>query len=206
LTFQAERKNAATLLTMSTVADKVLNALDAALAKPKATLYQFLTEQAPEAAISKDEIHALRDGERKWKQGFEATCTFTEGGARVRYYAQFGNGQDHTDAAVRTRGLDSFISENEAKMKASKEKMETASKEAAKVVNGIRARLLPIAEQVLSERQKAETTEAERFGLVPVLSALTTALAQFTNGLKAQSEGSTGNPPRQMCVGLLDLN
>ena len=124
--------------------------------------------------------------------------TYSESNAKVRYGAQFANGADHTDEKVRTRGLESFVSENAAKMAACRSAMGEASMAAAKLVNTINARLLPIAEQVLAERQKNEKAEAEKYGLAIVPSALSTALAGFVNSLRVAHIGDSGHKPSDM--------
>ena len=80
-------------------------------------------------------------------------------------------------------------------MEASKAQMAEASAEAARAINAIHGRLVPAVKQILDARESTEKTEAEKFGLVCVPSALTATLKQFLNSLKGERVG--GKPDDQ---------
>jgi hypothetical protein len=184
---------------MENIGKKLLNAIDRAVSGPPknipALLYDWITEQQPDAAATKDELRALKDAQAKWQKAFDGTHKFTEGFAHQRFHAQLQNGKDHTDETVRTRGIESFVSENAGKLLVCKANMKEAGREAGTAINAIVARLAPVAKSILDARVQAELAEAQRFGLARVPSALTTALAEFANGLgQRHGENWHGKP------------
>jgi hypothetical protein len=188
------------LQTLTNALDKITEP-----AKPRNYLYyDWVSELFPEAKVTADDIRDGRTAKAEWAAAFEGTKVFTEAGARMRFAKQFENGQDHTQEGVRTRGLESFISENAGKQAACKAKMAQASRDAAKVFNSIIARLRPAAVALLDERVKAEVAEAKRFGLARVPAAATTALAEFVNQLQPRDTNSTGKPEDMFFF--IDLN
>jgi tRNA A37 threonylcarbamoyladenosine modification protein TsaB len=167
--------------------DTLTSALTGQPAKRTPTLvYEYLAAQDASAAVSKTEAREFAAAKKKWQTGFHGTTVYTEAGARTRYNAQFSDGKDHADVTVRTRGLESLVSENAAKILVCKSAMFAASGEACTVINAVHARVLPAAAKVLAAREKAESEEAAKFNLVCVPSALTGALKQFANSLKGE--------------------
>jgi hypothetical protein len=195
---------------MSETIDKIAAAIDKALeAKPKLNttdlIFAAVVEFDPSAAPPKDDVAALKRAQSKWERAFKAD--YSERAAKVKWSEHLADSKlDHLDPATRTRGMESLISEYASKQLVAKSKMGEASIEAAKVANTLVKRLAPAAERWLKQRIEAERAEAQRFGLEPIPSAVTSALKDFVNRLKGPPfQGYSGYPPSSFCF-FLNLN
>lgn len=184
----------------------LVKAIDRAItgAPPKNTthlIYElFLVPNYPKEAITKQELAGLHDDQKRWLSAFTATRDFDEQAQRRRWAQDLANPDaDHLNPTVRTRSLESRISEGASKVLVGKSKMAEASCSTAKRINVINQRLFPLAEKLLVDRQKSETDEAERYGLTPTPTALTAALKGFVNMLRVTHVGAAGSKPSDMC-------
>jgi hypothetical protein len=178
------------------IAQTLTKALDA-ITTPRPPLnhllYEWVVEHSREVAATADELRDARAAQAKWEKAFQCSCAYSERGAKDLYARQLiDDSKDHLDPLVRTRGLESLISEFSAKQQIAKNEMRAAGQEAARVLNAVLNRVRPAAVALLKEREAAEQAEAARFGLVRVPAAATTALAEFANSLRPQD--TVGKP------------
>ena len=191
------------------IADSIDRAIDVlAVKKPKNTtrlLFELACQTDSAAQLTKTELAGLKSAQAKWKAAFEATTTFSEPAAKMRWSQHLADGSlDHLSATTRTRSLESLVTEYASKMLVAKSNMGTASCDGAKIINVVFPRIASVAERLLTTRQEAERGECEGFGLAPELSPVTRALAVFVNLLKSPSVGGSGNPPVQMAPFILN--
>jgi hypothetical protein len=176
---------------MSNIAEKLIQAVDRAIAggpKPNtpALLFAAVVELDPLAALTKEELAALRAADAKWKKAFKATSDFSEYAAKQKWSAHLADAKlDHLDVQTRTRGLESLISEFHSKQLVAKSAMGAADMDKNTIAQKVAPRVASAAAKLLAAREQSEQADADRFGLACVPSAPTVALKNFVNGLRS---------------------